>query len=69
LEEGTKGDLERAVAPNHPVLLYHLGFCAGKLGEMGTARTSLEKALAFKGGFPEKDAAEKLLNTLKSRGN
>ena len=58
--------LERAVAkaPNHPVLEFHLGLCAAKLGDNDTARTALEKSLAFKGDFPEREEAQKTLNGL-----
>jgi tetratricopeptide (TPR) repeat protein len=58
--------LERAVdkAPKHPVLQYHLGFCAVQLGDTALARSALEKALAFKGNFPEREEAQKLLQGL-----
>jgi len=58
--------LEKAVekAPKHPVLEYHLGFCAAKLGDTALARTALEKSLAFKDNFPEREDAQKLLQSL-----
>ncbi len=58
--------LEKAVDkfPKHPVLQYHLGFCVAKLGDTAAARTALEKALAAKDSFPEREAAEKLLQSL-----
>ncbi|MGQ9688361.1 MAG: tetratricopeptide repeat protein [Desulfobaccales bacterium] len=61
-----KAHLERAVAkaPEHPVLQYHLGFCLAQLGETGPARAALEKSLAAKGDFPQRDEAQKLLNSL-----
>jgi len=62
--------LERAAAkaPDHPVLQYHFGFCLAQLGEKEAARKALEKALAAKGAFPERDAAQKLLDGLKTPG-
>jgi tetratricopeptide (TPR) repeat protein len=62
--------LERAVdkAPKHPVLQYHLGFCAAQLGDTALARSALEKALAFKGNFPEREEAQKLLQGLPASG-
>jgi tetratricopeptide (TPR) repeat protein len=62
--------LERAVekSPKHPVLQYHLGFCAAQLGDTVLARSSLEKALAFKGNFPEREEAQKLLQGLPASG-
>jgi tetratricopeptide (TPR) repeat protein len=62
--------LERAVekAPKHPVLEYHLGFCAAQLGDTALARSSLEKALAFQGNFPEREEAQKLLQSLPASG-
>jgi predicted Zn-dependent protease len=51
-------------APEHPVLQYHLGFCVAKMGDTAAARTALEKALAAKDSFPEREAAEKLLQSL-----
>jgi tetratricopeptide (TPR) repeat protein len=58
--------LEKAAekSPKHPVLQYHLGFCAAQLGDTVLARSSLEKALAFQGNFPEREDAEKLLKGL-----
>ena len=59
--------LEKAVAhsPEHPALLYHLGWCQAKLGETPAAREALQKALAAKGEFADRQAAEKLLQSLK----
>ncbi len=51
---------------NNPVVQYHLGFCLAKLGDKDAARQVLEKALALKGDFPDKDAAQKLLEELKN---
>jgi Tfp pilus assembly protein PilF len=58
--------LARAVdrAPQHPVLQYHLGFCAAKLGDKAAAREALEKALATQNDFPEREEAQKLLKSL-----
>jgi Tfp pilus assembly protein PilF len=62
--------LERAVekSPKHPVLQFHLGFCAAQLGDTALARASLEKALAFQGNFPERQEAQKLLQGLPASG-
>ncbi|MFZ2087111.1 MAG: tetratricopeptide repeat protein, partial [Desulfobaccales bacterium] len=62
--------LQKAVdkAPNHPVLQFHLGLCASKLGDTATARTALEKALAVKADFPEREEAQKLLQSLPPAG-
>jgi tetratricopeptide (TPR) repeat protein len=62
--------LEKAVAkaPNHPVLGYHLGYCAAQAGDKALARTALEKSLAFKGDFPEREEAQKLLDSLPASG-
>jgi len=57
--------LEKAIekAPNQPTLLYHLGYCDVQLGDKEEAKQHLEKALEAK-RFPEREEAEKLLNTL-----
>jgi Tfp pilus assembly protein PilF len=62
--------LEKAVekSPKHPVLQFHLGFCAAQLGDTALARASLEKALAFQGNFPERQEAQKLLQGLPASG-
>jgi tetratricopeptide (TPR) repeat protein len=62
--------LERAVekAPKHPVLEFHLGFCAAQLGDTALARSSLEKSLAFQGTFPEREEAQKILQGLPAAG-
>ena len=61
-----KSFLEKAVgkAPENPALLYHLGWCEAKLGENVRAREALHKALALKKDFPDRAAAEKLLESL-----
>jgi hypothetical protein len=51
-------------SPEQPPLLYHLGWCEAKLGEPQAARAALQKALAAKGVFVEREEAEKLLNSL-----
>jgi tetratricopeptide (TPR) repeat protein len=58
--------LERAVehSSDQPTLLYHLGWCEAKLKETKAARAALQKALAAKGEFLERQEAEKLLNSL-----
>jgi len=58
--------LEKATehAPDQPAILYHLAWCEAKLGETDAARAALEKALAGKRAFQEKDAAQKLLDSL-----
>lgn len=62
--------LERAAAKiaNNPTVQYHLGYCAAKLGETDNARKALTNALAAKGNFPERGAAQKLLEGLKATG-
>jgi Tfp pilus assembly protein PilF len=62
--------LEQALekAPDHPTLLYHQGWCLEKLGEPGKARELLAKAVAAKGEFPERAAADKLLKSLSAGG-
>lgn len=58
--------LEKAAekVPNNPAGQYHLGFCLAKLGDAAAARPALEKALAAKGDFPQREAAQKLLDSL-----
>jgi tetratricopeptide (TPR) repeat protein len=51
-------------APNNPAILFHLGWCQAQLGEKEEARQSLEKALSGKAAFPDRDAAQKLLESL-----
>ncbi len=58
--------LERA--PDKPVMLYHLAYCQAKLGENGAARAALQKALASKTKFTERDSAQKLLDSLPPEG-
>jgi tetratricopeptide (TPR) repeat protein len=66
-----KNFLEKALkrAPDQPAILYHLGWCEAKLGETGAARTALQKALDSKASFMERDAAQKLLDSLPPGGN
>jgi len=63
---GAKNLLEKAVAkaPEHPVLNYHLGYCLARLGEKEAARIALARALAAKGDFPQREAAQKLKDSL-----
>jgi tetratricopeptide (TPR) repeat protein len=58
--------LEKALghASDQPAILYHLAYCETKLGETAAARTSLQKALESKVKFTEKEAAQKLLDSL-----
>ena len=51
-------------ATNQPAMLYHLAFCEAKLGETAAARATLQKALGSKSKFTERDAAQKLLDSL-----
>jgi tetratricopeptide (TPR) repeat protein len=51
-------------APNQPALQYHLAWCEAKLGETAAARAALKKALDSKTTFIERDAAQKLLDSL-----
>jgi Tfp pilus assembly protein PilF len=62
--------LEQAVerAPNQPAILYHLAWCEAKLGETAAARAALQKALDSKTKFMERDAAQKLLDSLPAPG-
>jgi tetratricopeptide (TPR) repeat protein len=62
--------LEKALehAPNQPAMLYHLGWCEAKLGETAAARAALQKALESKARFMERDAAQKLLDSLPAGG-
>ncbi len=62
--------LEKAVehAPDQPALLYHMGWCNAKLGETAAARAALKKALDRKTKFAERDAAQKLLDSLPAEG-
>ncbi len=62
--------LEKAMAhaPGQPAMLFHLAWCEAKLGETAAARTHLQKALENKAKFGERDAAQKLLNSLPAAG-
>jgi Tfp pilus assembly protein PilF len=62
--------LEKALkhAPDQPAILYHLGWCEAKLGETAAARAALQKALDSKTRFMERDAAQKLLDSLSPGG-
>jgi tetratricopeptide (TPR) repeat protein len=51
-------------APEKPAILYHLGWCDAKLGETAKARAALQKALASKTQFGDREAAQKLLDSL-----
>ena len=55
-------------APDQPALLYHLAWCEAKLGDTAAARTALKKALDSKTTFMERDAAQKLLDSLAAGG-
>ena len=55
-------------APGQPAMLYHLGWCEAKLGETAAARATLQKALDSKTKFMERDAAQKLLDSLPAGG-
>lgn len=58
--------LEKAAehAANQPAIQYHLAWCEAKLGDTTAAREALKKALDSKTGFMERDAAQKLLDSL-----
>ncbi|MDP1761202.1 MAG: tetratricopeptide repeat protein, partial [Deltaproteobacteria bacterium] len=62
--------LEKATehAPGQPAMLYHLAWCEAKLGEPAAARAALQKALDSKTKFMERDAAQKLLDSLPAGG-
>jgi len=55
-------------APGQPAVLYHLGWCEAKLGDTAGARAALQKALDSKIKFTERDAAQKLLDSLPAGG-
>jgi tetratricopeptide (TPR) repeat protein len=55
-------------APGQPAMLYHLGWCEAKLGNTAAARAALQKALDSKSRFMERDAAQKLLDSLPAGG-
>lgn len=57
-----------AHAPGQPAMLYHLGWCEAKQGETAAARAALQKALDSKTKFMERDAAQKLLDSLPAGG-
>jgi tetratricopeptide (TPR) repeat protein len=65
-----KSFLKKALkhAPHQPVILYHLGWCEAKLGETAAARAALQKALDSKTSFTERDAAQRLLESLPASG-
>src|SRR5262249_37310280 len=50
-----------ALAPDHPVLNYHLGAAYSKSGQASEARTHLMKAVAAGTSFEGLDAAKALL--------
>ncbi|HLD47062.1 MAG TPA: tetratricopeptide repeat protein, partial [Desulfobaccales bacterium] len=54
--------------PGQPAMLYHLGWCEAKLGDTAAARAALQKALDSKTKFMERDAAQKLLDSLPAGG-
>ncbi len=60
--------LEQALAkaPDSPALEYHLAWCEAKLGETAKAQELLKKALGSKPDFREREAAQKLLDSLSS---
>ena len=62
--------LEKAAehAPGQPAMLYHLAWCEAKLGETAAARATLQKALESKSKFMDRDAAQKLLDSLPAGG-
>jgi tetratricopeptide (TPR) repeat protein len=53
-----------AKAPNNPTMSYHLAYVEAKLNEIGKAQEILKKILSQKNNFPERDEAQKLLDTL-----
>ena len=55
-----------AKAPKNPDLAYHLAWCEAKLGETAKAQELLKKALELKPDFPERAAAQQLLDSLSS---
>jgi len=65
-----KTNFEKALefAPKQPAMLYHLAWCEAKLGETAAARATVKKALASQTRFMERDAAQKLLDSLPAEG-
>jgi hypothetical protein len=57
-----------AQAPGQPATLYHLAWCEAKLGDSAAARAALQKALDSKTKFMERDAAQKLLDSIPAGG-
>ena len=64
---GSLAALEQAAAKlsNDPAVLYHLGVARAKAGDVGGARASLSRALDSRANFPERDAAQKALASLR----
>jgi len=69
-----RGDYARAITvlrsaasklPDSPAVLYHLGMTAQKLGDNGTARAALTKAVAASTDFEGKEEARRTLAQLK----
>jgi Flp pilus assembly protein TadD len=50
--------------PDNPEVQYHAGMAARQLGQSETARTYLQRAVAFAGDFPAKRDARKALGEL-----
>ena len=50
--------------PDFTTAMYHLALAYEKMGEISSAKLTLEKALKLKKSFPERKAAETLLNKL-----
>jgi Flp pilus assembly protein TadD len=51
--------------PDNPVIQYHLGMAAAKVGERETARKALASAVGSPQAFPGKEEARRLLGELK----
>jgi len=67
-----KANLEKALERtqnDQPVILYHLGWCESKLGEVAAARENLERALDSKSKFAQREDAQKLLDSLPKKSN
>jgi len=58
----------RELSPETPTILYHLACCEAKQGDTAAARATLQQALDRKTKFIERDAAQKLLDSLPPGG-
>jgi tetratricopeptide (TPR) repeat protein len=64
---GAIAHLNQAAAklPEEPTVAYHLGMANAKAGDTASARRALDRALASRAPFPDKEAARKALAALR----